>query len=568
MGEYISKRRLKEIITNAPGYGTDPNVSRNIFSKLVDAGHEIEGYNSSFDPFKLATSVLPSTYEFGKAIYQTIRHPFSSVKGLGTVTLGAIQKLVPGAQDSEQAFDAVVNFYKDRYGSLDRFANTIERDPVGFLSDASVVLGGGATIVKGVAKGAELAGLSRTASAIANTGEWTSRFGRAIEPTQLAKATARTFNKGVGLDKAWNTARSQLTKRKLGITDATEEAVMKLTGEQASRWISDHGSFGPPDIIAQEMRTIQELSREALDAGLSGITKTYGKARKGSSQISHMKDVRGIVNSVERELKSIRRHSGGELSDRFAGVEKTINDLKLTMPVNGASLTELNGLKRAADEVLKLYTNTGDVKPPTHIQNLGDFRNSLKLFIERRAKRNRFDAVRKLNNESLIAGRIAEDIGKIGSVTPKATSFVSTALSAGILGSAFFFRDPIFITGAALFGAERLLSKSTTIRTWLATRLAFLSRKDFATFESFLRSGKHTKSSIKLFREIQQDFDNAMLQPNFVSKGRVGTQAVSKYAKRYRPERRLIGEFKIIIDELQKEQQQQTQQNQLQGVQQ
>ncbi len=94
-----------------------------------------------------AVGNLPgSVYNFGKGIYDAARHPVDTAKGLGSVAAGGVQKLIPGQQGSEEAFNAFSGALKDRYGSLENLQKTATEDPFGFGSDVMSVLTGGAAL--------------------------------------------------------------------------------------------------------------------------------------------------------------------------------------------------------------------------------------------------------------------------------------------------------------------------------------------------------------------------------------------------------------------------------------
>lgn len=94
-------------------------------------------------------------------IASMIRHPIQTVKGLGSVALGGVEKLIPGEQPQEQAFNSVVDFFKERYGSLDKAVNTAYDDPVGFALDVSTLLSGAGGAVGLAGKAGKVSGLVR-----------------------------------------------------------------------------------------------------------------------------------------------------------------------------------------------------------------------------------------------------------------------------------------------------------------------------------------------------------------------------------------------------------------------
>lgn len=134
-----------------------------------------------------------SAAQFAKGIYQTVRHPLDT--GMSVLDLGAgalrnampesVVKAVEGPQPDPNAVrasntaDAVGQFYKQRYGSMEGFKNAIATDPVGVMSDASAVLTGGASLAP---KASKLASILRAG-------------GNATNPIKLATTAAeKTLN--------------------------------------------------------------------------------------------------------------------------------------------------------------------------------------------------------------------------------------------------------------------------------------------------------------------------------------------------------------------------------------
>lgn len=149
---------------------------------------------------RAATNAIPSGIRaigdiFGLVKTETqaaLKGEFSpTLKTIGSLGLGLAEKLIPGEQRHEQTADAVIDFYKERYGSIEKAKETFATDPVGFLLDASVVLGGAGAVVKG-------AGTVSKISAVQKAGTVIQKAGSIIDP--LA-ATGRGISKVVGAGK-------------------------------------------------------------------------------------------------------------------------------------------------------------------------------------------------------------------------------------------------------------------------------------------------------------------------------------------------------------------------------
>ena len=103
----------------------------------------------------------------GKATVNLIPSAFNLVKNLGSAAInvanpnmekntianilrvgaGGIQKLIPGKQKQEKAFEALAGALKERYGGIDNLARTATNDPFAFGSEIVAFLQGGAAVI-------------------------------------------------------------------------------------------------------------------------------------------------------------------------------------------------------------------------------------------------------------------------------------------------------------------------------------------------------------------------------------------------------------------------------------
>lgn len=98
----------------------------------------------------LPSNIIPSAKNLASSVATAVLNPVDTLKGLGSIAVGGVEKLIPGEQESESSFDATVDFFKQRYGGLENIKNTIITDPVGFITDFASLAGA----VKGGVKGA------------------------------------------------------------------------------------------------------------------------------------------------------------------------------------------------------------------------------------------------------------------------------------------------------------------------------------------------------------------------------------------------------------------------------
>ena len=108
---------------------------------------------------KAAGNLPSSALNLGKGVVGAVAHPVQTGKGLFNVAVGGVQKLLPGQGDKEEYADAIIQFFKERYGSLEAASQTAVEDPVGLATDVLSVFGGGAALAGKTAQAGKLGSL-------------------------------------------------------------------------------------------------------------------------------------------------------------------------------------------------------------------------------------------------------------------------------------------------------------------------------------------------------------------------------------------------------------------------
>ena len=150
--------------------------------------------------------------EFIGGIAQSIGHPIDTLKSLDRLVKGAIDKAIPGTQPNEATFDAVVDFYKDRYGGIEQTKKTLLQDPIGAAADLSMFMTGGAGLITKVGKTARIAKL-------ANLGKKLTKAGRIIDPVNIAANAIGKTVQSVGKARKFAPFASKIDP---GVTKAAE----------------------------------------------------------------------------------------------------------------------------------------------------------------------------------------------------------------------------------------------------------------------------------------------------------------------------------------------------------
>lgn len=190
-------------------YGTAPSVSQPTSApvtsqpiKMTRAQYE-QKYGQSVVPEKkslggFAGNVVKSGGRLIGDTVSAVANIFNpnmeknTVANLGKLAIGTAQYLDPtqvlGTQFEDTA-KSVGNFYKDRYGGLDKIGNTLYNDPLGAVADvAAVATGVGGAIKGGVSAATRAGGVARAGNVAraATVGNKLAKVGSAIDPLQVA----------------------------------------------------------------------------------------------------------------------------------------------------------------------------------------------------------------------------------------------------------------------------------------------------------------------------------------------------------------------------------------------
>jgi hypothetical protein len=134
-----------------------------------------------------------SAWQFAKDVVRPITHPIETLSGIKDLGLGLLEKsgavgtiLPPTGGGHEKYADAMMDYIKNRYGGVENIKKSIAKDPVGVLSDASMILTGGGTAA------------ARVPGFMGKAGEITANVGRAVDPLMAIPNAAKVGTKVVG----------------------------------------------------------------------------------------------------------------------------------------------------------------------------------------------------------------------------------------------------------------------------------------------------------------------------------------------------------------------------------
>ena len=263
-----------------------------------------------------AVGNLPkSAAKLASGVVQTVTHPIETAQSVLDIANAGMQKVLPEsvnefmhkvapetAQNPAKG-EAVADFYKDRYGSLQGFKRALAEDPLGVASDISTVATGGGALaskIPGMAKVAQTA----------------SRVGEAVNPVGLV---SQAVNKGAGF--AGNRAADVL-----GLTTGV--------GGEAIRQGFKAGKEGGEraQAFARNLRgdaDIADIVSEAHGA-LGGMRKARGEAyRKGMEDVKADQTVLSfepIVNAT-MDAMNVSSFKGKSINRSALDTQKKITDV-------------------------------------------------------------------------------------------------------------------------------------------------------------------------------------------------------------------------------------------------
>jgi hypothetical protein len=314
-----------------------------MFDDLVPSQPQKPERSWSSVPVEAAGNLLPSAKNFAGAIVEAVTSPVQTVKNLGDVVAGgarnAAEAVLPsGAFEYLDSFaepqrraefdakaDAVGQFYKDRYGSMEGLKNTLATDPVGAAADAATVLYGGGALTPG-----------RAGTAI-------NRAGSAIDP--LANA-GRVLNAG-----------GTVAKNVLGTTTGAGALPIETAfqaGKRGSETFTDNmrGVADPNDAVAMAERGVQRL-REQRSADYQANNPLGTTGNRPDIAMSELNT--GPIKEKISESAGMARFQGVTYNPQAERVLNRVESLirRFEKAPNGKSAVALDKMKQGVYQIAR-----------------------------------------------------------------------------------------------------------------------------------------------------------------------------------------------------------------------
>jgi hypothetical protein len=250
--------------------------------------------------------LIPSAIKTGKELAYPFMHPQETLEGVKTLASGLASKAgIRDDAESEKALSAIGDYYKQRYGGIEEAKRAFAEDPVGVASDVATIFTGGGGAMKGLAKGAELAGMARTATGLGKAGEIIGETGRLVDPvtasTKLGAMAAEPITKGVTPAilsfKSGKTFKSLQDAEEAGVTsnpefwrhfsgdanpqeviDAVKDSISKIKDERSQQYFNSSQGWKSSQAQLDMMPTVNSYMKELTAYSPSGKTPIYMQA--------------------------------------------------------------------------------------------------------------------------------------------------------------------------------------------------------------------------------------------------------------------------------------------------
>jgi hypothetical protein len=143
------------------------------------------------------SNAFSSAGKFASDVGGAIAHPINTLKAIGSIPVGLAEKAGipvpapgPGEVDSAKSLDALVNHYKQRYGSWDGFTHALYTDPVGVSADVATLASGVGAAGKGVQLAADAAKFGKVADVAGTVAKAGDAVSAVTDPLRVATSAA------------------------------------------------------------------------------------------------------------------------------------------------------------------------------------------------------------------------------------------------------------------------------------------------------------------------------------------------------------------------------------------
>lgn len=256
------------------GLGLSPSQMNQVVNKAGGVEQRKSALGFGMNVLKSGAGVIGG-------LADTVLHPVQTAKNVFNLGTGLVGKVLPGQQPNEEYADALINFYKERYGGIDNIKRTIYDDPVGFALDVSTVLGGGSAAVKGLSALSGSSKLGRAGQILRTASEITDPLSFSTKIT--GKVTSPLFSRA---SRGLESASENILTKGLGSPKQLQK-IEKITGMKPGKLISKYKAY--------------DVTPEAFTRGLSTAQKEYESIISSGKRVN-IKDILDALDTKIQEL--------------------------------------------------------------------------------------------------------------------------------------------------------------------------------------------------------------------------------------------------------------------------
>ena len=313
---------VQKIVAKYPAYNSilsdTPNTAQEYTPPTNDPQHL---NNPSLAGF--GQNIIQSGANFAGNIINAVSHPLDTLQNLGETASGGLQELGGQKTANTDKWDNLVNYFKNRYGSIDNFAKTAYTDPVGVFGDASAVLGLGGAAAGVASKGAEAAGLGQAAIKAGGADFVAGANGiRSTAATGLAGGL-ESISKGMGEASASLNPLTPIVKgagAAIGAGSGIGKSIASQFTEispQGMQDIYDHPESYTPEAIANTTRlNVAQQVETALNDKITSLGET-------GAGYSPFKETPTPITVAPDFLDNAFRQAGVEVKDGIVSANST-----------------------------------------------------------------------------------------------------------------------------------------------------------------------------------------------------------------------------------------------------
>jgi len=247
-----------------------------------------------------ALNFIPSTFELA---YDTV---YALTLGLPDTIEGVVDIIggATGLSEDDTAYEALKQYYGDRYGSVEGFKKALQTDPASILADVAGLATGGATIL---AKTAGVAGKVSKIAALSNAAKGVETFGKFAAKIDPLNTAASLTGAGVKTaTRAGEAAVVDVPARFAGTTPDTLKQAFdagKRGSEEFKEFASGTGDFTVP--LDKAEKALGELYQQRS----TDYTRRMARLKK-SDETLEFADVEKAIEGV----RNVGRHKGIDIS--------------------------------------------------------------------------------------------------------------------------------------------------------------------------------------------------------------------------------------------------------------